>query len=319
MTIPMFDTPITKLFNVELPIIQGGMAHVSHAKLAAAVSNAGGLGLLGSATMTAPELKEEIARVRKLTSKPFGVNIAIMSREPDAKVDMCISEKVGIVFMAAGNPKLYTQRLRDAGVLVAHVVPSAKLAEKAAAAGVDAVVCEGFEAGGHDGIEELTTMTLVPMVRRVIGNKPLIAAGGIVTGAQIAAAFALGADGVQMGTIFVATKECNAGQLFKQKIVEAGETGTAFVARRYRPQRILKNPFAERIAKLDATGADSEQIRDAYGTDRGRRGAIEGDWEHGYFNCGQGACLIGEVRSVKEVMEKLVREYNETVMSLRGA
>jgi enoyl-[acyl-carrier protein] reductase II len=310
----MVITSIAKLFNIKLPIIQGGMAHVSRAELAAAVSEAGGLGLLGSSAMTAPELKDEIARTRGLTSKPFGVNIAIMSPEAEAKVEACIAEKVGIVFTAAGNPKLYTQRLRSAGIKVAHVVPSARLAEKAVSAGVDAVVCEGFEAGGHDGIEELTTMTLVPMVRRVVGDRPLIAAGGIVTGAQMAAAFALGADGVQIGTLFIATQECNAHPLFKQKVAEAGETGTAFIARRYRPQRVLKNPFAERIMKLDASGATGEAIRDAYGPDRGRRGAIDGDWEEGYFNCGQGACLIGEVRGVKEVMERLAAEYNNVVI-----
>jgi enoyl-[acyl-carrier protein] reductase II len=312
----MLHSSVSKLFNIQYPIIQGGMAHVSCAELAAAVSNAGGLGLLGSSSMTPEELKEEIRRTRKLTSKPFGVNIAIMSPEPETKVDICIKEKAGVVFTAAGNPKLYTKKLKEAGIKVAHVVPSARLAEKAVQAGVDAVVCEGFEAGGHDGIEELTTLTLVPLVRRAIGDVPLIAAGGISTGEQIAAALALGAGGVQIGTLFIATKECSAHPVFKQKIIEATETGTAFVARKYRPQRILRNSFAEKIAELDAKGASADEIRSAYGPERGRKGAVEGDWENGYFNCGQGAALITEIKSVAEVMESLVDGFKKAVSSL---
>lgn len=303
----ILTTSISNLFNIQYPIIQGGMAHVSRAELAAAVSNAGGLGLLGSSSMTPDELRVEIRETKQLTSKPFGVNIAIMSPEPEIKVDICIKEGVKIVFTAAGNPKLYTQKLKDAGIKVAHVVPSARLAEKAATAGVDAIVCEGFEAGGHDGVEELATFTLVPLVRRAIGKMPLIAAGGIATGAQVAAAIALGADGVQIGTLFVATKECNAHPIFKQKIIEAGETGTIFVARRYRPQRILRNPFAEKIAALDAGGASADEIRNAYGPDRGRKGALDGDWENGYFNCGQGAALISEIKSVADTMKDLIK------------
>lgn len=312
----MFHTPICDLFGIKHPIIQGGMAHVSHAKLVAAVSEAGCLGLLGSSSMTPDELKDEIKKTRQLTSKPFGVNIAIMNAKADAKVEMCIAEKVKIVFTAAGSPKLYTQRLKDAGIKIAHVVPSSQLAEKAASAGVDAVVCEGFEAGGHDGPQELTTLTLVPSVRQAIGNLPLIAAGGIACGTQFAAALALGADGIQIGTLFVATKECNAHPIFKQKIVEAQETGTVFVARKYRPQRILRNPFAEKIAALESNGESEEEIRNFYGPDRGKRGAIEGDWENGYFNCGQGALLIKEIKSVAEVIKNLVNDCSLTIKKL---
>lgn len=306
-------TVISELFGIKYPIIQGGMAHVACAELAAAVSNAGGLGLLGSAAMIPDVLRGEIRKARGLTKNPFGVNIALISPDPDAKVNVCIEEGVKIVFTAAGNPKVYTARLKEAGIRVAHVVPSARLAKKCVEAGVDAVVCEGFEAGGHDGSEELTTLTLVPMVRRAIGNHPLIAAGGIVTGHQIAAAFVLGADGVQIGTRFVATNECSAHPVFKQKIVEAGETGTVFVARRYRPQRILRNAFAEKIATLDSKGATAEDLRNAYGPDRGRRGAIEGDWENGYFNCGQGTGLIFGVKSVAQVFDDLLVEYREAI------
>lgn len=309
-------TAISELFGIKYPIIQGGMAHVACAELAAAVSNAGGLGLLGSAAMTPDVLKGEIGKTRRLTKNPFGVNIALISPEPDAKIDICIEEGVKIIFTAAGNPKVYTKRLKDAGVRVVHVVPSARLAVKCVEAGVDAVVCEGFEAGGHDGPEELTTLTLVPLVRRAVGNLPVIAAGGIVTGHQMAAAFALGADGVQLGTRFVATDECSAHPIFKQKIVEAGETGTAFVARGYRPQRILRNAFASLLMALDAKSAASDEIRNAYGPDRGRRGAIEGDWENGYFNCGQGAGLISEIKPVADVFEELLKEYKEAIARL---
>ena len=305
----MLNTSVSKLFDIKYPIIQGGMAHVSRAGLVSAVSEAGGLGLLGSSSMTPVELRKEIAEVRRLTSKPFGVNIAIMSPEPEAKVEACIKEGVKIVFTAAGNPKLYTSKLKNAGIKVAHVVPSARLAVKAVETGVDAVVCEGFEAGGHDGPDELTTLTLVPLVRRAIGSMPLIAAGGIATGEQMAAMLALGADGVQIGTLFVATVECNAHPIFKRKIVEAGEAGTVFVARRYRPQRILKNPFAEKIAAMDASAAKGDEIRDVYGRDRGRLGAIAGNWEEGYFNCGQGSALINEIKSVADVMKDLVERY----------
>lgn len=306
----MIDTRVMHLFGIQYPIIQGGMAHISRAELVSAVSNAGGLGLLGSSSMSPDELRAEILKTRSLTKKPFGVNIPIMSLCPEEKADVCIKEGVKIVFTAAGNPKLYTQKLKDAGIKVAHVVPSARLAEKAVSAGVDAIVCEGFEAGGHDGIEELTTLTLVPLVRRAIGKMPLIAAGGISSGEQVAAALALGADGVQIGTRFIATKECNAHSLFKQKVIEAGETGTIFVARKYRPQRILRNPFAEKIAELEASGAGGEEIRAFYGPDRGRKGALEGDWENGYFNCGQGAALIKEIKSVAEVMKDLIRRLS---------
>ena len=219
------ENAVTRLFNIQYPIVQGGMAWVSRAELVAAVSNAGGLGLLGSSTMRPHELRDEIIRTRSLTNHPFGVNVAIMTGDAEEKIDVCIEQGIKIVVTAAGSPKLFTPKLKDSGIVVAHVVPSAALAVKSVSAGVDCIICEGYEAGGHDGLLELTTLTLVPLVCNAI-DVPVIAAGGITTGAHIASVMTLGAGGVQIGTRFVATTECNAHDLYKEKIVDAGEDGT---------------------------------------------------------------------------------------------
>lgn len=311
----MKQTRLCGVLGIRYPVIQGGMAWASYAGLAAAVSNAGGLGLLGSSTMTPDELSKQIDLTREKTDRPFGVNVAIMSPDPERKVDLVIEKKVPVAVVAAGNPKLFTQKLKGAGVIVGHVVPSMKLAVKAAAAGCDFVVAESCEAGGHDGLEELSNFTLIPLVRSAV-SVPVVAAGGIVNGAQIAAALVLGADGVQIGTRFVATRECNVHERFKQAIVDSDETGTLFVARCYKPQRILKNPFAEKIRALEAAGASPEEIRGAYGPNRGFQGCIEGNWEEGYFNCGQGATLIDKVLSVDEVFEGFMRDYNQALKNV---
>lgn len=291
------------------------MAWASHSDLVAAVSNAGGLGLLGSSTMSVDELGEEIDKVRSKSDKPFGVNVVIMSPEPDEKIAMTIEKKVPIVVTAAGSPKKYTAQLKEVGMTVGHVVPSAALAEKTEGSGVDFIVAESTEAGGHDGLNEISNFTLIPLVRSRI-SVPLVAAGGIVNGQQIAAALLLGADGVQIGTRFVASNECQVHDRFKAGILEAGETGTLFVARRYKPQRILRNCFAEQIQTLESNGASAEQIRDAYGPSRGKIGCIDGDWKEGYFNCGQGAALVDKVLSVQEIFEEFQKEYDQAVSDL---
>jgi len=311
----MKQTPITQLFKIKYPIIQGGMAWASHSDLAAAVSSAGGLGILGSSTMSVDELGNEINKVRSKSDKPFGVNVVIMSPEPDEKIAMAIEKKVPIVITAAGSPKKYTAQLKEAGITVGHVVPSAKLAEKTEGAGVDFIVAESTEAGGHDGLDEISNLTLIPLVRSRI-SLPLVAAGGIVNGQQIAAALLLGADGVQIGTRFVASNECQVHERFKKGILEAGEADTLFVARCYKPQRILRNSFAEEIQRLECDGATAEEIRDAYGPNRGKMGCVEGDWQEGYFNCGQGAALIDKVLSVKEIFDNFLNEYDQAGSSL---
>lgn len=303
-------TRISELFHIRYPIIQGGMAWVSRAELVSAVSNAGGLGLLGSSTMRPDELREEIKKVRTLTSHPFGVNVAIMTGDAEAKIAVCIEEKVPVVVTAAGSPKLFTDRLKKVGCVVAHVVPTQALAVKSAQAGVDAIICEGTEAGGHDGPAEITTLTLVPLVKAQV-SIPVIAAGGITTGAQMAAAMVLGAEGVQLGTRFVASVECNAHSRFKEAIVDAGEDGTLFVARQYVPQRLVRNPFAEHVRQLELNGATREEIEAAYGHKRGYRGSVEGDWAEGYFNCGQGAALIDSIKTVADIIHDLVDEYEQ--------
>jgi len=312
----MIPTPITKLLGIEYPVIQGGMAWVSRAHLASAVSNAGGLGVIGSSTMESGELSQEIDEVRKRTHRPFGVNVVIMSPEPEKKVKVCIEKRVPVVITSAGSPRLFTRMLKDAGVIVGHVVPSARLAKKTQEAGTDFIVAESVEAGGHDGVEEISNFTLIPLVRRTV-KIPIVSAGGIVNGAQIAAAMILGADGVQMGTRFVASEECNAHERFKRGIIEADEVGTVFTARRYRPQRILKNSFAERVVELEQQGGTADDIRILYGPDRGRRGAIEGDWEEGYFNCGQGAVLIDKVLTIEEIFKQLLEEYKAAIKIVR--
>lgn len=299
-------TRVTELFGIEYPIIQAGMSWASEGKLAGAVSEAGGLGLIGSATMSVEKLTAEIAVARGITSKPFGVNITLLRPDAVEVVDAVIREGIRIVFSSAGNPKLFTVKLKGAGITLAHVVPAARLARKAVEAGVDVVVAEGFEAGGHDGVDEIPTLVLVPQVAEAV-DVPVIAAGGIVDGRTALAALALGAEGVQMGTRFLATTENNAPEIYKKMLVEAGETDTVFL-RGFHPMRVFRTPFARKLFEAQEAGATRQEIADLAGPGRGFKGMMEGNVEEGLFNCGAGVGLIREVKPAADVIRDIVAD-----------
>ena len=302
-------TRITELFNIQYPIIQGGMIWASGWRLASAVSNAGGLGLLGAGSMHPETLVEHIRKCKAATDKPFGVNIPIMYPEMDKAIEVILREGVKIVFTSAGNPATYTSLLQKEGIKVAHVVSSSKFALKAQAAGVDAVVAEGFEAGGHNGREETSTMVLIPAVRRVL-EVPLIAAGGIATGSGMLAAIALGADGVQIGSRFVATTEASVHPTFKEKVIAAGEGDTELTLKELAPVRLLKNGFYEQVKELYNTQkATIENLKALVGSRRTKQGMFEGDMEQGELEIGQVATLVDRVMSAKEVIDEIMIEY----------
>ena len=302
-------TRITELFDIQYPIIQGGMIWASGWRLASAVSNAGGLGLLGAGSMHPETLVEHIRKCKAATDKPFGVNIPIMYPEMDKAIEVILREGVKIVFTSAGNPATYTSLLQKEGIKVAHVVSSSKFALKAQAAGVDAVVAEGFEAGGHNGREETSTMVLIPAVRRVL-EVPLIAAGGIATGSGMLAAIALGADGVQIGSRFVATTEASVHPAFKEKVVAAGEGDTELTLKELAPVRLLKNGFYEQVKALYNTQqATIENLKALLGSRRTKQGMFEGDMEQGELEIGQVATLVDRVMSAKEVIDEIMIEY----------
>ena len=302
-------TRITELFNIQYPIIQGGMIWASGWRLASAVSNAGGLGLLGAGSMHPETLVEHIRKCKVATDKPFGVNIPIMYPEMDKAIEVILREGVKIVFTSAGNPATYTSLLQKEGIKVAHVVSSSKFALKAQAAGVDAVVAEGFEAGGHNGREETSTMVLIPAVRRVL-EVPLIAAGGIATGSGMLAAIALGADGVQIGSRFVATTEASVHPAFKEKVIAAGEGDTELTLKELAPVRLLKNGFYEQVKELYNTQkATIENLKALLGSRRTKQGMFEGDMEQGELEIGQVATLVDRVMSAKEVIDEIMIEY----------
>lgn len=298
---------ITKLFNIKYPVIQGGMIWNSGWKLASAVSNCGGLGLLGAGSMYPDVLKEHIRKCKLATDKPFGVNLPMLYPDIETHIQTIVEEKIPIVFTSAGNPKTWTETLKKEGITVVHVVSSAKFAMKAQDAGVDAVVAEGFEAGGHNGREETTTFCLIPDVERKIGL-PLIAAGGIATGRQVAAAMILGADGVQMGSRFAATFESSSHESFKQEIVKAEEGATTLTLKELAPVRLIKNPFYEAIQQAYANCATKEELINLLGRARAKRGMFEGDLNEGELEIGQVVSLIDEVKSVKEVFEEILSE-----------
>lgn len=279
-------------------------------RLASAVSNAGGLGLLGAGSMHPEMLVEHIRKMKDATDKPWGVNVPLMYPEIDRLMQIIIGEGVKIVFTSAGSPKKYTPMLHDAGIKVAHVVSGSRFALKCLEAGVDAVVAEGFEAGGHNGREETTTFTLIPQVRRSV-SIPLIAAGGIVSGSGILAAEALGADGVQIGTLFALSRESSASSEFKQRCVAMDEGGTMLCLKKLSPTRLVRNSLYERIAEAEARGASADELRDILGRAASKRGIFEGDIVNGELEIGQAASYIREVRSVSEIMETLVAEYEE--------
>lgn len=299
---------ITQLFNIQYPIIQGGMIWNSGYKLASAVSNAGGLGLIGAGSMYPEVLREHIQKCKKATDKPFGVNVPMLYPNIEEIIQIIIDEGVKIVFTSAGNPKTWTSHLKSHGITVVHVVSSSKFALKAQEAGVDAVVAEGFEAGGHNGREETTTLTLIPMVKEQI-SIPLIAAGGIANGKGMLAAMILGADGVQMGSRFVASVESSAHDNFKQTVIETKEDDTQLTLKELAPVRLIKNKFFNDVQELYSKCPSKEDLENLLGKRRAKRGMFEGDLVEGELEIGQIAGLIHEIKSVREIFEMLLKEF----------
>lgn len=307
----MTENRITKLFGIQYPIIQGGMVWCSGWRLAAAVSNAGGLGLLGAGSMHPETLVEHIHKLKAATNKPWGVNVPLMYPEIDRLMQILVDEQVRIVFTSAGSPKKYTAFLHEAGITVVHVVPSSKLAIKCEQAGVDAIVAEGFEAGGHNGKEETTTLSLIPAVCQAV-QLPVIAAGGIACGQQVLAAMAMGAEGVQMGTVFALSAESSASDAFKQRCIAAGEGGTMLCLKALSPTRLVRNALFDRIAKAEAEGQnDAEQLRQILGTAAAKRGIFEGDIDNGELEIGQSAAYVKEVLPTAAIMQQIVQQYDE--------
>lgn len=307
----MTENRITKLFGIQYPIIQGGMVWCSGWRLAAAVSNAGGLGLLGAGSMHPETLVEHIHKLKAATNKPWGVNVPLMYPEIDRLMQILVDEQVRIVFTSAGSPKKYTAFLHEAGITVVHVVPSSKLAIKCEQAGVDAIVAEGFEAGGHNGKEETTTLSLIPAVCQAV-QLPVIAAGGIACGQQVLAAMAMGAEGVQMGTVFALSAESSANDAFKQRCIAAGEGGTMLCLKALSPTRLVRNALYDRIAKAEAEGQnDAEQLRQILGTAAAKRGIFEGDIDNGELEIGQSAAYVKEVLPTAAIMQQIVMQYDE--------
>lgn len=301
---------ITQLFNIKYPIVQGGMIWNSGYKLASAVSNVGGLGLIGAGSMYPDVLREHIQKCKKATDKPFGVNVPMLYPNVEEIMKIIVEEGVKIVFTSAGNPKTWTAFLKEKGITVVHVVSSSKFALKAQEAGVDAVVAEGFEAGGHNGREESTTLTLIPMVREKI-QIPLIAAGGIATGKAMLATMILGADGVQVGSRFAASFESSSHDNFKQTIVDLEEGGTQVTLKELAPVRLIKNKFYQDVQELYATAPSVDELKALLGRARAKRGMFEGDLVEGELEIGQVSGLIHEIKSVKDIVEDMVSEFEE--------
>ena len=307
---------IKNLFNIKYPIIQGGMVWVSGWKLASAVSNAGGLGLIGAGSMYPDILQEHIQKCKKATDKPFGVNVPMLYPQVDELMDIIVEEDVKIVFTSAGNPKTWTSFLKEKGITVVHVVSSVKFAIKAEAAGVDAIVCEGFEAGGHNGREETTTFTLIPMVKESI-TIPVIAAGGIGNGRGMLAAMILGADGVQIGSRFAASKESSAHVNFKQKIIDVKDGDTHLTLKELAPVRLIKNKFYQEIQELYKENPTKEELIGLLGRARAKKGIFDGDLDNGELEIGQIAGIIHEIRSSKDILEEIISDFESAKSLLR--
>jgi len=306
---------ICDLLNIKYPIIQAGMVWVSGYKLASAVSNAGGLGLIGAGSMHPETLKEHIQKCKKATKKPFGVNIPLFYPEMDKILNIIIEEKVKIVFTSAGNPKLYTKFLKEHGITVVHVVSSVKFALKSQEAGVDAIVAEGFEAGGHNGREETTTLTLIPMVKEKI-TIPLIAAGGIATGNAMLAAMALGADAVQIGSRFVTSTESSAHMNFKQEVLRTEDGGTHLTLKELTPVRLIKNDFYKKVQDLYSQQVEADQLEKLLGRGRAKKGMFEGDLDEGELEIGQIAGLIHEIKPAADIVNEIVNEFRLSQKSI---
>jgi enoyl-[acyl-carrier protein] reductase II len=306
---------ITTLFNIKYPIIQAGMIWCSGWKLASAVSNAGGLGLIGSGSMHPEMLEEHIIKCKKATDKPFGVNVPLLYPQTDELMEIIVRHGVKIVFTSAGNPKKYTPFLKEKGITVAHVVANKKFALKSVEAGVDAIVAEGFEAGGHDGFEETTTMVLIPMIREAV-DIPLIAAGGIASGKAAFAAVALGAEGVQIGSLFAASKESSGHEAFKNKIVESGDGDTFLTMKSLVPVRLLRNAFFEKVRNAELFGASREELSELLGRGRAKKGMFEGDMDEGELEIGQVAAIIHEVKPAEQIVNEIIKDFNQTAVRL---
>jgi len=313
----MFSNAITKLFNIEKPIIQGGMIWASGWRLASAVSNAGGLGLIGSGSMYPDVLKEHIQKCKAATNLPFGVNVPLLYPNIESHIQTIIDEKVPIVFTSAGNPKIYTAALQSHGIKVVHVVSSSKFAIKAAEAGCDAVVAEGFEAGGHNGREETTTMVLIPAVCKVV-NIPVIAAGGIATGKQMLAAMILGADAVQMGSRFIASHEASSHIDFKNTIIQLNEGDTALSLKQLTPVRLVKNEFYQLVAAAENRGDSKAELEQLLGRGRAKKGMFEGDLQNGELEIGQVSAIIKSIESAQDIVTEVWNEYVQTLAALKS-
>ena len=306
----IIDNRITALLGIEKPIIQAGMVWVSGWRLASAVSNNGGLGLIGSGSMKPELLREHIQKCKSATQKPFGVNLTLLRKDSDDLVNVILEEKVKIVFTSAGHPGKYIDLFKKNDIKVVHVVPSLKFAIKAESVGCDAVVGEGVEAGGHNGIDELTTFSLIPILADAL-KIPIIAAGGITDGRGILAALSLGAEGVQIGTRFAVTNESSAHEEYKRRIVEAKDTDTVLVLKKVGMARMLKNKFSNEVLEMEKLGASPEELKEKLSVKREMKGIFEGDFEEGMMEAGQGTGLINEILSVDDLFLKFDKEFNQ--------
>ena len=311
----MTNNRICTLFGIKYPIIQAGMVWCSGWRLAAAVSNAGGLGLIGAGSMHPTTLHDHIKKCKLATNNSFGVNVPLMYPQIEEIMGIIMEEKVPVVFTSAGNPKTWTTTLKEAGIKVVHVVSSSKFALKSVEAGVDAIVAEGFEAGGHNGREETTTLTLIPQVRKAV-DIPLIAAGGISSGESMAAVFALGAEGVQVGTRFALTEESSASDEFKQKCITLNEGDTVLALKKLVPVRLIKNDFYQQIKEMEDNGSTSDELRELLGRGRSKKGIFEGDLTKGELEIGQIASYIKQITSASQVVEDMVTSYNLTIEAI---
>lgn len=309
---------ICDLFDIKYPIVQGGMVWCSGWKLASAVSNSGGLGLIGAGSMHPETLTEHIRKCKQATNKPFGVNVPLLYPEIDKIMQIILEEEVKIVFTSAGSPDKWTKFLKDKGITVVHVIANAKFAVKCQNAGVDAIVAEGFEAGGHNGKEETTTMVLIPHIRNVV-DIPLIAAGGIGSGKAMAASFALGAEGVQIGSAFAVTEESSAHPEFKKLVVDSMEGDTMLSLKKLSPTRLLKNDFYQKVAELEAKGGSVDEFRQLLGKGRAKTGMFEGDLIEGELEIGQVAASLSKIKPAGVLMEEIISEFNQTRAKLNAS
>lgn len=308
---------ITQLFNIQYPIVQAGMIWCSGWELASAVSNAGGLGLIGSGSMYPDILREHIIKCRKATDKPFGVNLPLLYPQTDEHIQILIDENIKIVFTSAGNPKKYTSILKEKGITVVHVVANVKFAKKCEEAGVDAIVAEGFEAGGHNGIEETTTMCLIPQVKNAV-SIPVIAAGGIASGRSMLAAFALGAEGVQIGSRFVTSVESSAHENFKHAILRADDGSTQLALKKVVPVRLIKNQFYYKISEAENRGATVDELKEILGHARAKLGMFEGNVDEGELEIGQVSGYIKEIKPAREIVREIIEEFRIVKDALIG-